>query len=367
METVRKRAEIGRRLQIVHGVQWLYATSGAPCAEALRGFGDVTGAVDRIRRSGAVVAARGGGWVSARHDVAVAALTHPLLEPPHAGGPYAPQRPVPLPATLLHAEPPSGVDSAELAASAAAAVVAELPAEVDLVPALAARLPAALLSDVLAVPEAELRPPAEATGPLADAVLCAQTLAATTAMLDSAAELDRRLDDPGRLLVATLGVTLSSTLLGNALNRVLEHPAEWDRFGECPGHAAHVVAETLRLDPPVDAYPLVAGADLELAGQTVRAGEQVVLLLAGAGRDPDRYERPEEFRPHSGAVAPVPGAPFARLLPMARAVAVAALTALTGRFARAERTGNAVRAYRAPVTRRLLSLPARLVSREEVA
>lgn len=304
----------------------------------LRGFGDVSHAVDRIRRSGALVAARGGGWVTARHDVAVVALAHPQLAPLDSDQPYVPERPLPLPAALVHAQVPSA-SWAGIAQAIAPEVTADLPTEVDLVPAVARRVPGAVVAEALGMAESELCPLAEATGPLLDAVHCPQTLASTTTMLEAVAALDRRLRDPGRVLLATVGVHLATTLLGNALNRLLDHPLE---------PIGQVVAETLRHDPPVALYALVARADLELGARTVRAGEQVVLLLGAAG-------------------TPETGAPFDRLMPMACAVAAAALTAVAGRTAGALRTGPGVRAVRAPVTRRLVSLPVRLVPREEKA
>ena len=55
------------------------------------------------------------------------------------------------------------------------------------------------------------------------------------------------------------------------------------------------VWEVLRFDPPVQNTRRFASEDVRLGGSVVRSGEQVLLVLAAANRDPSRFPVPERF------------------------------------------------------------------------
>ena len=57
----------------------------------------------------------------------------------------------------------------------------------------------------------------------------------------------------------------------------------------------NAIEEFLRYDGPVQLTSRLAREDRELCGRTVRKGEQVVLLLAGANRDPAAFEDPDRL------------------------------------------------------------------------
>ena len=57
----------------------------------------------------------------------------------------------------------------------------------------------------------------------------------------------------------------------------------------------NAVDETLRFDPPVLLTGRVCGRPTTVAGVEVPEGMQVVVVLAGANRDPQVFERPERF------------------------------------------------------------------------
>src|SRR5262249_40619697 len=74
---------------------------------------------------------------------------------------------------------------------------------------------------------------------------------------------------------------------------------------------------------PVTATVRWATEDLELAGQSITAGQKMLLVLAAANRDPEQFHTPDQFyiarrvTPHQHtafAVGPpyCPGAPVAR-------------------------------------------------------
>jgi cytochrome P450 len=59
------------------------------------------------------------------------------------------------------------------------------------------------------------------------------------------------------------------------------------------GLAAGAVEELLRYDGPVHLTARIATEDLEVAGQALPAGSQVIAVLAAANRDPARFTDPD--------------------------------------------------------------------------
>ena len=66
---------------------------------------------------------------------------------------------------------------------------------------------------------------------------------------------------------------------------LLEQPDRW------PG----AVEEILRLESPVQLSARLACVNTEVAGRKVRAGDLVILYLAGANRDPEVFADPHRF------------------------------------------------------------------------
>lgn len=108
-----------------------------------------------------------------------------------------------------------------------------------------------------------------------------------------------RLDDSE--LLATAGLVLAAgfettvNLLGNGIELLLRHPDQLDVLREQPEVWPNAVEEILRLESPVQLTARIALADNEIAGHTIRAGDSVVLYLAGANRDPDVFPNPHAF------------------------------------------------------------------------
>jgi cytochrome P450 len=76
---------------------------------------------------------------------------------------------------------------------------------------------------------------------------------------------------------------------------LLRSPDQLAWFRERPSSAPAVVEELLRYDPPVQLSARVALEDAEVAGQRIRAGEIVMLLLGAANRDPEVFADPERL------------------------------------------------------------------------
>lgn len=84
-------------------------------------------------------------------------------------------------------------------------------------------------------------------------------------------------------------------MLGNGLAALLDRPEQHAQLRDDPSLAAAVVVETLRFDPPVQSTGRHAMTASALAGTPVVPGELVVVVLAAANRDPDRYVDPHRF------------------------------------------------------------------------
>ena len=96
-----------------------------------------------------------------------------------------------------------------------------------------------------------------------------------------------------RLLYA-VGATTTSDAMSNLLRLVLPNPALHD----VP--APLLVAEALRLEPPVPVLPRLATQDCEVGGTEVAAGTVLLAALAAGNRDPEVFGDPDAFDPQRG-------------------------------------------------------------------
>lgn len=122
---------------------------------------------------------------------------------------------------------------------------------------------------------------------------------------DLMSQLIEASDDGARLndaeLRATAGLVLAAgfettvNLLGSGIRILLEHPDQLALLLESPELWPGAVEEILRLESPVQLSARIARVDTEVAGRTVKAGEVVILYLAGANRDPAVFTDPHRF------------------------------------------------------------------------
>ncbi|MGC5033506.1 cytochrome P450 family protein [Micromonospora sp. DT229] len=385
-ETVSTMLEGGqrRRLQLAQGLQWLRAAGGDPFAALLRDHDeDHADLYARLHGGAPIWRSTTGTWVVARHRAAMALAADPAVEEQ-----FVDWRPLGIPVMPLTAHHlglhPEGRESllglarAELGEEAlvgwqpqwAAAVRRRLDragegGKIDLA-ALAADLAVDMLAAQLALPEQDrsrLAEQAPRAGLAADSLLCPQDLRRTRDMLAGIADLrDLFKEQPLHLILAVLGVRVCSDLLRNALAALLANPAGWAALRAEPGSAAAVLGETLRHDPPVRVQMLVAAADTDTHSVPIATGDQIAVLLGVANRDPEVFPDPDVFRPDR-VVSPdqpvlLPGWPVGSVLPLVRAQAVVALTALADRFPDLAAAGPVVRDVRAPATRAVRELPA---------
>jgi cytochrome P450 len=105
---------------------------------------------------------------------------------------------------------------------------------------------------------------------------------------------DRELKSTAGLVLAA-GFETTVSLLGNGIALLCQHPGQLDRLRAEPALWPNAVDEVLRLDPPVLMTGREAARDTELAGVQVPADAVMVIILAGANRDPRVFPDPGRF------------------------------------------------------------------------
>ncbi|AWL90764.1 cytochrome P450 [Streptomyces globisporus] len=214
---------------------------------------------------------------------------------------------------------------------------------VDLIAEFAARLPVAVISEMIGFPAKDqvwFRDMASRVAVATDGFTDPGALTGADAAMDEMSAyfddlLDRRrrtpADDlvtllaeahdgsPGRLdhdelmgtmmVLLTAGFETTSFLIGHGAMIALEQRAHAARLRAEPDFADGYVEEILRFEPPVHVTSRWAAEDLDLLGLSVPAGSKLVLILAAANRDPGRYPEPGRFDPDR--YAPRPGGPEA--------------------------------------------------------
>lgn len=174
---------------------------------------------------------------------------------------------------------------------------------------------------------------------------------------------DDRLSDEELLanliLLLVAGFETTTDLLGNGLTILLDQP---DQLTD----PAAFVEEVLRYESPVQVTTRVARDTVEVAGTSIPAGSNLVLLLGAANRDPARFPEPDRFDPLRTGNKPLSfgaGAHICLGNSLARLEATVAFTRL--RSATITRAGEPARRDRV-VLRGYQSLPVE-ISRSSVA
>jgi unspecific monooxygenase len=104
----------------------------------------------------------------------------------------------------------------------------------------------------------------------------------------------REVIDLARLLLVA-GHETTVNLLGNGTLALLRAPAELALLRQTPQLLAGAVDELLRFDSPVQFSQRIATADLDLLGHNVRKGDEIMLILGAANRDPAAFAEPHRL------------------------------------------------------------------------
>jgi pimeloyl-[acyl-carrier protein] synthase len=149
------------------------------------------------------------------------------------------------------------------------------------------------------------------------------------------------------MLLLVAGHETTVNLIGNGTLALLRAPDQLDLLRQSPELIPGAVDELLRFDSPVQISQRVVIDDMELSGRRVRTGDEIVLVLGAANRDPSVFAEPARLdvtRPDAhrhvafgGGIHHCLGAALARL------EGQVAFTALLGRLGRLELAGEPVR------------------------
>ena len=123
-------------------------------------------------------------------------------------------------------------------------------------------------------------------------------------------------------LLFAAGHETTTNLIGNGLLALHRNRDQWDKLVADPSLAASAVEELLRYDSSVQLTSRKASVDVEIGGQEIKRGDEVICLLGAGNRDPEAYENAEKLditrknvRPLSfgGGIHTCLGAQLARL------------------------------------------------------
>lgn len=98
------------------------------------------------------------------------------------------------------------------------------------------------------------------------------------------------------LLLVVAGNETTRNATSGGLLALIENPGEHEKVRRDPSLLKPLVEEILRWTSPVIHFCRTPNRDVEIRGQTIRAGERMVLFYPSANRDEDVFESPNEFR-----------------------------------------------------------------------
>lgn len=261
------------------------------------------------------------------------------------------------------------------------AVLGEGGAELDFIAEFASRLPIAVISALLGVPEQDqawFRSVAFGITIALEGITNPRSLDVADLGMEELSEyfvevIERRRRDPGDdlvsalvhsgagrlsspelvanlMLLLTAGFETTSFLLGHCLLLAFEHPGYPKRLrdadNDADNDASAYVEEVLRLEAPVQATSRWAATELTLLGSTIPAGTKLVLILGAANRDPRRFCDPDRFDPDRNGNQPLSfgaGSHFCLGAPLSRMEAAIALPRLLRRFPDLALAGRPIR------------------------
>jgi cytochrome P450 len=97
------------------------------------------------------------------------------------------------------------------------------------------------------------------------------------------------------VLLLVAGNETTTKLIGNSIVALLRNPQQLERLRREPERIPAALEELLRYDGPVQLTSRMVTEDRELRGHRLRRGQQLVLVLAAANRDPEQFEDPDRL------------------------------------------------------------------------
>ena len=98
------------------------------------------------------------------------------------------------------------------------------------------------------------------------------------------------------LLLVNAGGDTTRNLLAAGLQLLFDHPNQRAKLmSNLDGHLATAIEEMLRFSSPVSHFKRTVMEDTIIRGQSIKAGERVVMFYGSANRDEDVFENPNTF------------------------------------------------------------------------
>jgi len=165
------------------------------------------------------------------------------------------------------------------------------------------------------------------------------------------------------MLLLIAGNITTTHLVTNAVRCFDEHDRDlFAELGDDDHALATAIEEVLRYRSPVQAMTRVPREDVELGGETLEAGDGVVVWLGAANRDDDRFPDADAFDPErspSGHLGFGHGIHYCLGAPLARLEAKVALDELTDRLSDVEVADARLQPVRSSFIYGVESLPLR--------
>jgi pimeloyl-[acyl-carrier protein] synthase len=147
------------------------------------------------------------------------------------------------------------------------------------------------------------------------------------------------------VLLLVAGHETTSGLIGNGTLALLRHRDQLRRLHDDPSLIRGAIEELLRYDSPVQLSGRLALEDMEIDGRRIAPGEEVVMLLGSANRDPEQFDDPDALdigRPENRHVAFGGGIHFCLGAHLARMEGGVAIGELARRFPTMELAADTV-------------------------
>ncbi len=137
------------------------------------------------------------------------------------------------------------------------------------------------------------------------------------------------------VLLLAAGHETTVNLIGNGMLALLRHPEELAKLRRDPSLVRSAIEELLRYDIPVQLVHRSVRGEVRIGGKVIRAGQEAVLVLGAANRDPMRFAEPDRLdlaRPDNRHLAFGHGLHFCLGAPLARLEGQVAFETLLARL-----------------------------------
>lgn len=98
------------------------------------------------------------------------------------------------------------------------------------------------------------------------------------------------------ILLLAAGNETTTNLITNGVRSLTEDPELQQSLWDNPSLIPSFIEEVLRFYPPIQAIGRVATQDIEIGGQFIKSGDQVISWVASANRDEMKFINPDTFR-----------------------------------------------------------------------